>query len=107
VLEVVAPSLGPLAPGVDDDELVGHVEHEIALVGGPLEPEAKSLELEGQVVRTRRRVPRCASSELAKRSIIARRIVKTEVCLLRSSSANRLVGGAISPARWCRCAPSR
>ena len=35
---------------VDDDQLVGQVEDQLALVGGPLEPETDGLELEREVV---------------------------------------------------------
>ena len=49
-LEVVAPAHRDLAAVVDDDQLVRQVQHEVALVRRPLEPQADRLELERQVV---------------------------------------------------------
>jgi hypothetical protein len=49
-IEVVTPAHRPLASVIDDDELVGQVEDQIALVFGTREAQAHGLELEGQVV---------------------------------------------------------
>ena len=49
-LEVVAAPLGHLAAMVHDDQLVGQVEDEIALIGGARQARADRLELEREIV---------------------------------------------------------
>jgi len=51
--EVVARAHGPLPLVVDHDQLVRHVEHQVALPGRPRQAQADGLELEPEVVAER------------------------------------------------------
>ena len=90
--ELVAMDRRVLAHVVDDQDLVGQVQHEVALVGGARQPEPHRLELEHQVV-----AERAVEPEML--------VLRTgeQVDQARAAPRRRSAGGCAVPRESGRC----